>query len=873
MPGLGWRRRPGAGTLDHCGLARRAGLPAFYTEPCREVAFLLTIVAFIVALDARYLGRQAFPIGVAALATNALVTVLLPASWRRTEFIYPAVFHVVAATYLVLFSTGNNDPAMAYVLGLAAIIESLLLWLGSLLCACAGSPIVLGCAPPLGHCAVFMTGLAVLLCAHSPLTMALVSLSFLLAVKSLPRAEWLYGSIAALTVACYWTWFENWSGPPLVGLVLLAAFGLWIIAVLVQRHKRAICDLFGLSPLAHEYPFFHAAMVASVGAVWLRLNLSLFGTVAWTAHPWLPLGLCLLCMLFVRAYPSRLFIHAGLLFLSWSIVALVAPALDSACVIAAAGGGLALAFLAFERVLRPIEPAPCQCAGVVDVGFAQVLFGWAWTIVGISACLAIAILVDQIFAAVFRPGTAVLAVSHWDWWAMLLAIALLGAFVVAAAGDPDGSWPCEQEHLVIGFHWVAVCFVWWLGVVSSPLAASTLTAGTFYPLATAMAALATAQIVGRLTFPDGWNEAHRMPDLRSERCTRLFSVQASSLAILAVLFTRASTTPATSISSVIAALALALVALRTGWAAVAVAGGAACEFACAIAGLLVASWLDRTGQGPRSIYAAAGLLAGAFLLWHLAGTLRRDLSGGKGRFALRSWRNDLIPVGLALAIEWAAFASALGATAAALFAGSQPGLLWEYERASGVGLVIAAAALLVLFVPRWQQQGLVYLAQAVIVAAYVDFRMAYPWPIAADAVVLTLLGYLDLGLAELLERQKHARYAQSVRYSSLVLPVLPLLQLIWVGGTKEVVLFHLLAVATFYSVACDRCAGSRSATPRPSSTMRRCGCSGASSAGSSLIISSSSWCRSVSQRSCLPNRSATTWGGRPSTRFARRGCS
>ena len=98
-------------------LLRRAGLSVFYTGACLETAFLLTVFAFILALDARYLGREAFRLGAAALVTNAVVTVLLVATWRRPELVYSAVFHLVAATYLVLFSTGNNDPAMAYILG------------------------------------------------------------------------------------------------------------------------------------------------------------------------------------------------------------------------------------------------------------------------------------------------------------------------------------------------------------------------------------------------------------------------------------------------------------------------------------------------------------------------------------------------------------------------------------------------------------------------------------------------------------------------------------------------------------------------------------------------------------------------------------
>ena len=59
---------------------------------------------------------------------------------------------------------------------------------------------------------------------------------------------------------------------------------------------------------------------------------------------------------------------------------------------------------------------------------------------------------------------------------------------------------------------------------------------------------------------------------------------------------------------------------------------------------------------------------------------------------------------------------------------------------------------MILLVERWQEEWLVYLAQAVMLCAYVDYRLAFPQPIAFDAIVLTVLGYLDLGIAEVLER-------------------------------------------------------------------------------------------------------------------------
>ena len=124
---------------------------------------------------------------------------------------------------------------------------------------------------------------------------------------------------------------------------------------------------------------------------------------------------------------------------------------------------------------------------------------------------------------------------------------------------------------------------------------------------------------------------------------------------------------------------------------------------------------------------------------------------------------------------------------------------------SGVGVLLAAALLHVVLVPRWRSEWPVYIAQALMVGAYVEFRLAFPMSTAADAAVLTLLGYLDLAISEALERLDRAGYyTRPTRYASLVLPLLPLLQLLGAGSRDDISLFYLAAAATFYATACGR---------------------------------------------------------------------
>jgi tetratricopeptide (TPR) repeat protein len=785
-------------------VTRRAGLSDFYTRPCLDLAVLMTAVAFIGALDARFLGRESFRLGVLALATNAVVNFLVLLSRRRAELAYAAVFHVVTATYLVLFSTGNNDPAMAYVLGLTAVAEALLLWSVGIWCRRSGRPVALQCAGPLCHWAVFLTALAVVLCARSPLTLALVAVSLLLAIKGLPRAEWLYGTVAAFTVAGYWRWLERFGTVPLVEVALLVAFGLWGLAVLAQSYKPVICRRLGLVLLSYEFPLFHSAMAAGAMALLLRVNLSLSGSAAWTAYSWLPLGLSLLCVLMVRACPSLSCVHAGLLFLTWSIVGLIDPSLRSPCLISIAGAGLALGLLMIERTFRPIESALCNSVRLDGLEFSRVIRGWAWWLAGLSACLAMIVVLVQLPTAVVGSQAAALAVTSSEWWAMLGALGLLGAFVVRSGQDSDGFGRFEAADFVIAFHWVLIFVVWWLGVAASPIMRSGLNSQIFYPLATGMAALAAAQLARRFAPAEGWSDLPWLPDLGSDRLSRLLSIQACVLAIAAVIFTRSETSSTTVATAILAALAFGAVALRTGWMAAAFAGGLTSEAAWAVLGGVVAARLGRIGPEPTLIYVAVSVVIAAFVLWKLAGTLRSDAPNSKRRFAGPSWPNDVIPIRLALPVECAAFAVSIAAATAVLVAGSQAGLLLDWEKAAGVAVLMAVAVLLVLLVPRWQGEWLVYLAHAMILAAYVDFRMCYRWPIAADAAVLTLLGYIDLGLAEVLDRHDRRLYVRPARFTSLVLAVLPLLQLARVGATNDVTLFHLLAAATFYSVACGQ---------------------------------------------------------------------
>ena len=142
---------------------------------------------------------------------------------------------------------------------------------------------------------------------------------------------------------------------------------------------------------------------------------------------WFPPCLAVLALLMLRAYPRRECLHLSLAFLTWSVVAVIAPTVSSLCFLSLAGMTLALAFLVIERVVRPFEPAICQRLGVVDVGYAPVVRGWASALFGLASILAIGVVFLEMGSAIILERPSGLGLLSVDWWALVATLGLLGA--------------------------------------------------------------------------------------------------------------------------------------------------------------------------------------------------------------------------------------------------------------------------------------------------------------------------------------------------------------------------------------------------------------------------------------------------------------
>ena len=220
---------------------RRREKRAFYATPCLNVSAVLAVMVLILSIDARVVSHAAFPVSPIALLVNSVTGILLAVVWRRAFTTVGAVLSVVAATYVTLFSLGTPDPAKAYILGLAAALEAIALW-------CVGSVCRRALRPewdrvfalPFLASAVVLATLAPAAGYNSPVAMALVSLSFLLAIKSFPRAEWLYPAIAAAGCAVYFAWLKDLPNDYLIVGAVAGGYILWASAVLAGRYGSLI---------------------------------------------------------------------------------------------------------------------------------------------------------------------------------------------------------------------------------------------------------------------------------------------------------------------------------------------------------------------------------------------------------------------------------------------------------------------------------------------------------------------------------------------------------------------------------------------------------------------------------------------------------
>ncbi len=555
----------------------------------------------------------------------------------------------------------------------------------------------------------------------------------------------------------------------------------------MRRGKSVLAARLGLQPLDYAMPLFNLAAMGGLLAILLKFDRGLDHLSDLTTHAWVPLALSPLALGMVRAYPRREVVHLSVGLLCWGVVSLIAPSLFDpafgALALAAPCVGLELTAL----VIRPGEHSWVKRAGLDEPDLLPIVRGWSLGAGGLCVLLAGLVLVSEMAKALLGVRFEGPAITPLDWWAMLAAIVLLGVRIGLVPLDSRQFGSLGAEGFMLCLELIALTILWWLGAESSPLARWGLSAGGYFPLITAIATVTIAELNRRLFRLQIW---------------RLSTVFILTLSILSAFFTLGRENPTTVATLVLIALAAGHWAIAVGEPRSAYLGSLAWTAAGFVAGLVVAPALGLWIARERLICAALGGLVAGFAILAVAGLLRRV----ERTVVLRKTRPALDPrasfIGLAMAVEQVAFVGVLLAAGLVGVASAGPSPLAGWLSAAGMVALLAVALCLLVLVPRWQREWLVYLSQAALVGAYVLYRLAHPLDVTSDSAILTLFAFVDLGIAEVLDRLRLPIYARPTRYASLVMPVLPLVLIVGTSGLDDLTVFHLLAAGTFYAVAC-----------------------------------------------------------------------
>jgi hypothetical protein len=780
--------------------AGRAAWGELYSKACFRAVAWLSWVVLGLALVGRVFSLKAYPLSAAALGVSASALLLLTIVRPRPGLTYRAIVSAVLGVYVVIFSVGRASPETAHVPGLIAVV--LALGLQGLGFAGRARPregwerLYL---TPLFRSALVLATLGIASAYWSPAAMILAGLVFLAMVKGLPSRLWIYATVALWCVALYHGYLVRLPQDRLVTAAMVVAYQLWLVGLLVRRAEPALVRWLGLPQTGYDGPLLHSAVAAAAVAVALRVFETFDGSVAWTDSAGLAWNLAGFALLMTKAYPRAAWVHAAVVLASTGVVMAAFPHVERPVWWLPLGMALAIGWQASARGVRSAGAWLRRWLDVERADYARTFDVWSRAFFTITTSAVAALVAGGVLLSAFEVSGVAVVTSAREWGAVLLTIGLAAVFVAAAW------WLEHREEAVMGLMTLLVLAVWWLGAPVSPLPARVgLTGGTFLPPATAAMALGSVAAGVGLVRRPGWRGAfwHRAGDDDEPRA-RLdaYAVQLGfALALVASALTLGRTRPDAVAALVVASGALGLAAAARRWVASGYAAGLVGCAAGLSAALEAARRLGVTSGADRVVLAALGLLAAVAALWALAGLLRRREPGA----AAGGEPSDLPAGSVAVALEQVALLAAVFCAAGVVSTVLFPTRPADRVAWAGVGVLAALTVMAVGLLRRWGAAWLVYAAQAALLGSYLYYRWAFPIPAAADAVVLTLFGYLDFGLAEAMHRVGLGRFAGPTRRFAMAVPLVPLVLAFWGGPLGEAKLFLLFAAATFYGVACAR---------------------------------------------------------------------
>ena len=773
---------------------------AFYGNPCHRQVSILAWIVLPLALFG-WVGNTwlAYPHCAAALVVSAVVLLSLTAVRARPSLTYRAIFAAVLAVYVIVLSQPSTNPQL-FVPGMVAVILGLVL---------QGLGFVGRSRPreewerlyftPLFHSAFVLTALGAAGSFWSPASMLLAGLSFLLLVKGIPSRNWIYLTVTTCCVALYYGYLVHQPAERMVTAAIVVAYELWIIGLLWRRVEPTAARLLGLPGAGYDHPVFHSAVVAAAVAGLLQLG-TLDSPSGIPDSAGLLLNLAVFSLLMTKPYPSPGWVHGSVVLASSAAAMALYPHVETPLWWLPLGLALANGWQAAAWALRRFGGPLSRWLGVRGSDFTDTFDVWSRAFFTLFQALVMAVVLLSVIVALVDTELPVVGASVGGWWCVLLAIGLGAAYVVATW------WVPARAECLMGLGALGVLSVWWLGGQSSPLLPRLGIAGsTFLPPATAALGLgAVATSVGLVRRPGNLRSWWR-PDPDADVMVRLdaYAMQLGGLlaVIAAAMAMAAGTTRPVAVATLFTgAGALGLAAVGRRWVPAGYGAGLLLATACGEAGLTVTAQLGMDWGADRVVALALGLLAAVAILWSLAGLVRRrDPEAIVGVDPVEVPTRAVAP-----ALEQVALAAALfcaGGVVSTVLTGNRP---TDLAAATGVGILAALTLVAIGLLVRWGASWLVYAAQAAVLGSYFYYRWAFPIPAPVDAVVLTLLGYLDFGLAEMLPRVGLERFAAPTRRVSLGLLLIPLVLAFWGGPLWPFRMLLLFAAATFYGIACLR---------------------------------------------------------------------
>ena len=768
---------------------RRRG-SSFYYHPYFLMAGVLAAVASGWALEARWFSADTYRIGMAAMFTASVAFGLIASSRRWLAAVVLAAASVVGACDLGLVSQGRPVSQALLWLGMASAAQAIAArGVGWLIRRTSGE-LASSLARPLDFVALALMVLAIPLGYQSPTTLLLIAASTSLMVGCFPSVNWLYGTFLAVGSAVYWGGLSSYSGDGLIPFVMLGAYLSWGIGVALQHFGSRLRERLGPGDLALHGPPVVVTVGFGVLATAIRVRSIVDSGGVWSTLPWLPWTLAGLCLLMLRFEPRRAWVHAAVGLTGLGFAAILAPFVEPRAWWLSAAMALATFWAMAGQGAARFEGTFRRRLGIAEGHDSGVLEWWALAAFVLSGTA----VVGLVLGLTFLPSLDGMPTTFAGAWSdIMLALGLAGLFVAIEGrrAEDDGVW--------IGFEAIAVLAVWWLGAPGSPLFVGSLGAEynrlQYLPLATATCSLIVVGL-GRWTerrFAPGVVDPSE-PDLklRSIGLRRWTCWFGFGLGLASVYLSFFSSEGVAFFTYILATAALGALAL--GWRRVesAIAGGLTWCMAWP-SGLVLA--LPSLGLTTRLDIPVAlevnalGMTIAIFGLWWLAGWVRARGTEKGGE-----------PVELARvarAFEWVAIVVAVPTALLALLGG--PSAIWL-----SVGLVFSLAVFFAMVAGRKGAEWPVYVAQLLLLACYFRVKTVVAPSSVVDAVVLSMLGYLDLGLSELLGRLRLTHYARPTFRFAMVLPLVPVVQRIWVGSWDGVDLFVLLATALFYAMTSVR---------------------------------------------------------------------